>query len=51
MKLGEILVSEGLISEDMLAQALEEQKKDGKRIGSALMKLGFIEENAFCSND
>ena len=46
MKLGEILVNEGLISEDMLAQALEEQKKDGKRIGSALMKLGFIEENA-----
>ncbi len=46
MKLGEILVNEGLISEDMLAQALEEQKKDGKRIGSALMKLGFIEEKA-----
>ncbi len=44
MKLGEILLAQGLISEDMLAQALEEQQKDGKRIGSTLMKLGFVKE-------
>ncbi len=44
MKLGEILLEQGLISEDMLAQALEEQQKDGKRIGSTLMKLGFVKE-------
>ncbi|MCK4249803.1 type IV-A pilus assembly ATPase PilB [candidate division WOR-3 bacterium] len=44
MKLGEILLEQGLISEDMLAQALDEQQKDGKRIGSTLMKLGFVKE-------
>ncbi|MGQ9464179.1 MAG: type IV-A pilus assembly ATPase PilB [bacterium] len=44
MRLGEILVKQGIISEDMLAQALEEQKKDGARLGSTLIKLGFVKE-------
>ncbi len=44
MKLGEILVKQGMISEDMLARALEEQKKDGARLGSTLIKLGFVKE-------
>jgi type IV pilus assembly protein PilB len=44
MKLGEILVKKGLISEDMLARALEEQKKDGSRLGSTLIKLGYLKE-------
>lgn len=44
MKLGEILVKQGTISEDMLARALEEQKKDGSRLGSTLVKLGYIKE-------
>ena len=44
MKLGEILVNQGLISEDMLAQALEEQKADGEKIGTTLIKMGFISE-------
>jgi type IV pilus assembly protein PilB len=45
MKLGEVLVSQGLISEDMLFQALEEQKKDGSRLGTTLVKLGFVKES------
>ncbi|MCX7995799.1 MAG: type IV-A pilus assembly ATPase PilB [candidate division WOR-3 bacterium] len=44
MKLGEILVKHGFISEDMLARALEEQKKDGTRLGSTLIKLGYLKE-------
>ncbi len=44
MKLGEVLVNQGLISEDMLAQAVEEQKTDGERLGAALIRLGFISE-------
>lgn len=44
MKLGEVLVKQGLINEDMLARALDEQKKDGARLGSTLIKLGFIKE-------
>jgi len=44
MKLGEILVNQGVISEDMLAQALEEQKADGEKLGSTLIKMGFVSE-------
>ncbi|MGB3341874.1 MAG: type IV-A pilus assembly ATPase PilB [bacterium] len=45
MKLGELLVKQGTISEDMLAQALESQKKDGTRLGTTLIKLGFVKED------
>ncbi len=44
MKLGEILVKHGFLTEDMLARALEEQKKDGTRLGSTLIKLGYLKE-------
>lgn len=44
MRLGKILVKHGMISEDMLARALEEQKKDGARLGSTLIKLGYVKE-------
>ncbi len=44
MKLGELLIKQGMISEDMLHQALEEQKKDGSRLGSVLIKMGILTE-------
>ena len=44
MKLGEILVNQGVISEDMLAQALEEQKQDGEKLGTTLIRMGFVSE-------
>lgn len=44
MKLGEILVNQGVISEDMLAQALEEQKTDGEKLGTTLIRMGFVSE-------
>lgn len=44
MKLGEILISQGKITEDMLARALDEQRKDGTRLGSTLINLGFLSE-------
>ncbi|HEX7320771.1 MAG TPA: type IV-A pilus assembly ATPase PilB [bacterium] len=44
MKLGEILVRQGTISEDMLTRALDEQKKDGTRLGATLIKLGLLKE-------
>jgi type IV pilus assembly protein PilB len=43
-KLGEILVREGLITQDQLKKALLEQKTSGMRLGYTLVKLGFIEE-------
>jgi len=45
MKLGEVLVHQGLISEDMLSQALEEQKVDGERLGATLIRMGFVSED------
>ena len=45
MKLGELLVKQGKISEDMLAQALEVQKKEGARLGTTLINLGYIKED------
>lgn len=44
MKLGEILINQGVISEDMLAQALEEQKVDGEKLGTTLIRMGFVTE-------
>jgi type IV pilus assembly protein PilB len=43
-KLGEILVREGLISQEQLKRALQEQKATGMRLGYTLVKLGLIEE-------
>jgi type IV pilus assembly protein PilB len=43
-KLGDILVREGLISQEQLKKALTEQKSSGMRLGYTLVKLGFIEE-------
>ena len=43
-KLGDILVREGLITQEQLKKALQEQKSSGMRLGYTLVKLGFIEE-------
>ena len=44
-RLGEILIKESLITSDQLRQALEHQKASGGRLGTCLMKLGFISED------
>jgi len=41
-KLGELLIRENLITQDHLKQALEHQKNHGGRLGSSLVKLGFL---------
>src|SRR5690348_18188870 len=43
-RLGEILLREGLITQDQLKKALLEQKNTGMRLGYTLVKLGFVEE-------
>jgi type IV pilus assembly protein PilB len=43
-KLGELLVSSGTISQKQLGDALALQKKEGGRLGSNLVKLGFVGE-------
>ncbi len=44
MKLGTLLVKENLITEDQLEKALKEQEQHGGRLGSNLIKLGYVAE-------
>jgi general secretion pathway protein E/type IV pilus assembly protein PilB len=46
MRLGEKLISLGLISPDQLGIALTEQKNTKKLLGSILVEMGFITESA-----
>jgi len=41
-KLGELLIRENLITQDHLKQALQHQQSHGGRLGSSLVKLGFL---------
>lgn len=43
--LGEMLVAGGLIKEEQLKRALDEQKKRGGKVGEILVDLGFISEH------
>jgi len=44
MKLGQLLINNNVITKEQLKEALEVQKKEGGRIGSVLVKLGFLNE-------
>jgi type IV pilus assembly protein PilB len=44
-RLGDLFVREGLITEAQLQQGLTEAKKEGTRLGFALVKLGFVAED------
>ncbi|GAK51966.1 type IV-A pilus assembly ATPase PilB [Candidatus Moduliflexus flocculans] len=48
-KIGEILLKANLITNDQLQQALQEQKRSGERLGSLLVKMGFLEEDDILS--
>ncbi|HUR91822.1 MAG TPA: ATPase, T2SS/T4P/T4SS family [Gemmatimonadaceae bacterium] len=43
-RIGDLLVSEGLITQEQLARAVQEQQQNGTRIGYNLIKLGFVKE-------
>ncbi len=45
-RLGEILVGENLITQEQLVGALDYQSKNGGRIGSCLVRLGHLSEDA-----
>ncbi len=44
MRIGDLLIREGLISKEQLDKALQEQKQNGTRVGYNLVKLGFVQE-------
>ncbi len=47
--LGEMLVAAGLIKDEQLKKALEEQKKRGGKVGEILVDLGFVTEHNLAS--
>jgi len=49
IRIGDLLVSQQMISEDQLQRALEEQKISGRKLGNTLVDLGYVEENALLS--
>lgn len=49
VKLGQLLIASSIISEEQLKQALVIQKKEGGRLGTNLVRLGFISEDKLVS--
>lgn len=47
IRIGDLLVQNGIISDTQLQSGLEKQKQSGMRLGRALVELGFVEENKF----
>lgn len=43
-KLGDILISEGMLTEKQLKEAVNFQEKEGGRLGEALIRLGYVNE-------
>ncbi len=43
-RLGEILLSEGMVTKEQVEEAISLQKKEGGRLGELLIKLGYIDE-------
>src|ERR671926_1641149 len=44
VRIGDLLLREGLITKEQLQRALQEQQQNGTRVGYNLVKLGFIQE-------
>ncbi|WP_374001613.1 type IV-A pilus assembly ATPase PilB [Bdellovibrio bacteriovorus] len=45
LKIGEILVKQGLLKPDQLQAAMEEQKKTGQKLTNSIIQLGFLKDN------
>lgn len=44
IRLGDLLVQQGIITEEQLMQTLAEQKKSGRKLGFVLVELGYVSE-------
>lgn len=49
IRIGTLLVDQGLITEEQLSEGLEEQKESKKRLGETLMSMGFVTQEAFAN--
>ncbi len=46
IRIGELLVKQGLVRPEQMTRALEEQKKTGNKLGTVLVQLGMVKEPA-----
>ena len=46
IRLGELLVRQKLITDEQLQVALEQQKKNGQRLGRVFVECGFVTEES-----
>jgi MSHA biogenesis protein MshE len=44
VRLGEILLQQGLLTEQQLKEALDEQRKSGRRLGRVFVEKSFVSE-------
>ena len=47
IRIGELLIQKGIISDTQLQEALEHQKQTGLKLGRTLVELDFIDESRF----
>lgn len=47
IRIGDLMVQNGVISEAQLTSALAEQRKTGRKLGRTLIDLGYIDEDRF----
>ena len=45
VRLGEILLQQGLLTEQQLQQALDEQRRSGRKLGRVFVEKGFVSED------
>jgi len=45
VRLGEILLQQGLLTEQQLQQALDEQRQSGRKLGRVFVEKGFVSED------
>src|SRR5258708_18634295 len=48
IRLGDLLVSQKIVSQGQLVAALEQQKKSGRRLGRVLVEQGFASDEQIC---
>lgn len=49
IRIGDILVAQQIITQEQLEHALKDQKTSGRKLGKALVALGYVDENTLLS--
>lgn len=49
IRIGDILIEQGVITDAQLQSALQEQKKSGRKLGRTLVELGYVAEDQLLS--